>query len=70
MSWRNDIEQVMVVLGRPATSSEIYEAVIERRRHQNMPIPKHARHHIRRILLDHYRQIGDGRQVSWVRGDT
>lgn len=54
VTWKADVERALREIGRPATTSEIYDVVIENRRQEGRSISKHSRHGIRRILQSEF----------------
>ena len=54
ITWKADIERALRDIGRPATTSEIYDVVIENRRREGRSITKHSRHGVRRILQNEF----------------
>ena len=50
MTWKADIERALREIGRPATTSEVFDIVSRNRRMEGRSITKHSRHGVRRIL--------------------
>ena len=53
-TWKDDIHLALEKLGRPSTTSEIFDAVQDIRVAAGRPLTKHSRHGVRRILMEHF----------------
>lgn len=57
ITWKEDIERALREIGRPATTSEIFEIVRKNRQLEGRRITTHSRHGVRRILQDEFEVV-------------
>lgn len=54
ITWKADIERALREIGRPATTSEIFEVVRMNRQTEGRQITTHSREGVRRILQNEF----------------